>query len=169
MTILNSDIYYLIIKQMDIEDLQNFCIINKYVSQICSKYKSNISKHFLKVYQVDYKDPSNFIYLYNNVKIEDYKEFGKWEYHSLLELYLKNYKNLIIKCSKNITSFPPKMINFSGYDNQLTSFPIQPEMEDFHGVNNRLTSFPIQPKMINFYGNRNQLTSFPIQPKMIKF
>ena len=71
MTILNSDICYLIIKQMDyIEDLQNFCIINKSVSQICSKYKSIISKHFLETYQVNYKDPSNFIYLYNNVKIE---------------------------------------------------------------------------------------------------
>ena len=124
MTILNSDIYYLISTKLhSIEDLQNFCIMNKSVSQICLKYKSNISKHFLEVYQIDYKDPGNFIYLCNNVKMEDYKESGIWKYHSLLELYLKNYNVLEITCNnKNITSFPiyPKMKMFRGNNNVLT-------------------------------------------------
>jgi len=167
-------IQYLLTTQIDsIETLQNYCKTSPQISQMCLENKSVISKHLLSIYQVNYKDPSNFIYIYNKVSIQDYKDQdNKWNYPSLLKLYLKNYNIDKINCEqKNITSFPiyPNMTTFYGNNNKLTSFPIQPKMTHFYGYSNKLTTFPIQPEMKTFYGNDNQLTSFPIQPEMMYF
>jgi hypothetical protein len=37
------------------------------------------------MYQVDYTDPINFIYIYNNVNQNDYKVNSKWKYSSLIK------------------------------------------------------------------------------------
>ena len=89
---------------------------------MCFENKSSISRHLLRIYQVDYKDPSNFIYIYNNVSIQDYKDQdNKWKYPSLLKLYLKNYKIEYIELREKITSFPiyPSMVYFSGPNNGI--------------------------------------------------
>ena len=151
----------------------------------------------LELYNVDYTDPTNFIYIMNNKKKSEYYKNEEWNYDGLLKLYMKYFYETEIKLdyysssmTRQITSFPiypnmtyffgvdtkltsfpvqPKMMVFRGYDNQLTSFPIQPKMYEFRGGNNKLSSFPIQPEMTYFSGNNNQLTSFPIQPEMTSF
>ena len=128
----------------------------------------------LKLYDVEYTDPTNFIYIMNNKQMEDYVTLigDNWDYNGLLELYNEFFNQREIKCqNKGITSFPvyPNMKYFYGAGNRLTSFPTQPNMVYFSGDNNELTSFPIQPKMKEFSGEGNQLTSFLVQPKMIFF
>jgi hypothetical protein len=50
-----------------IEDLSNFCKLNKDNYLFCKRNKESICKHLLNGYQVDYMDPTNFIYVYNRV------------------------------------------------------------------------------------------------------
>jgi hypothetical protein len=169
---LNYDLYFEILKNIDIGDLKNYCNQSKMFKQMCQDNQKAISKHFLKKYQVEYTDPNNFIYKYNDKSIDNYRTNDKWDYKKLLKLYMLNYDVKIIRCeSKEITSFPiqPNMTWFIGRNNQLTSFPIQPNMTSFDGRRNQLTNFPIQPKMVDFYGHNNKLTNFPIQPEMTEF
>ena len=88
-------------------------------------------KAILELYKVDYTDPTNFIYVINNKKIDDYKIVnGNWNYNGLLKLYMKFFNKKNIECEEDITSFPiyPNMTHFDVRDNQLTSFPIQPNI-----------------------------------------
>ena len=96
---------------------------------------------------------ARFIYKYNKKDISEFQIDGKWNYPSILKLYMKEYYSKVIDCS----------------DLGITSFPIYPNMVAFNCTNNQLNSFPIQPKMEKFYGDNNQLTSFPIQPNMTIF
>lgn len=41
--------------------------------------QTQISRHFLKMYKVDYTDPNNFIYKANNKNIDDYKDNNVWK------------------------------------------------------------------------------------------
>lgn len=114
---------------------------------------------FLDKFQVDYKDPTNFIYYE-----EDSFKYKDSTFFIIFKLYMKYYNiNDIRVSNKNITSFPiyPNMIIFDGENNQLTSFPIQHNMIVFYGENNKLTSFPDQPQMALFSGDGNELTSQP--------
>ena len=190
----STDIFLEIIDNISsIEDLQKICSLNKHNYNMCKYYSKSISKKLLDIFQVDYTDPSNFIYIESGKKINDYgpkDDNREYNYKGILKIYMKYYYETEIKLHyDNITSFPiypnmikfygigkltsfpiqPKMKLFQGWYNQLTSFPIQPMMEEFIGNRNQLTSFPIQPNMKRFRGDNNQLTSFPIQPKMTHF
>jgi hypothetical protein len=168
--VMNNELKFLLTTYIDsIEDLENLCL-NKDFFDKCKENTYLIAKHFLTKYRVDYKDPSNFIYIFNNVNIDDYKnQQGNFKLGSIFRLYLKAYNLIEINCEdKGITSFPiyPKMKRFFGSNNNLTLFPVQPSMVDFFGSNNKLTLFPVQPNMEYFEGYNNQLTSFDTQPKM---
>ena len=173
---MNNELKFLLTTRIDsIEDLKKLCTSKEFFN-MCKENTYLISKHFLNKYKVDYKDPNNFIYKFNNVKINHYKNFNNVEdtfkLGSIFRLYMKAYELAQINCNgKGITSFPiyPNMIDFFGPNNQLTSFPVQPNMKSFNGANNKLISFPVQPKMVNFFGSNNQLTSFPVQPNMEYF
>jgi hypothetical protein len=165
---------------LDIQDIQKFSLLNKELHYFCKNNSNIFSKRLLNNYQVNYKDPGNFIYRINNKNINDYKINNIYKYPSILKLYMKYYYIDKINCScLNISSFPiyPNMTHFYGDDNQLTTFSIQPKMIHFYGSNNKLTTIPIQPKMIHFslfnpitfYGKNNALTTFPIQPNMTHF
>jgi hypothetical protein len=192
--IFSDDIKFEVIKHMHLlDDLKKVCSQNKDFYNFCSNNKEYIAKIFLNTFKVEYKDPTNYIYLAHNANIDDYKnENGTWKYSLLLVLYTKSYsKQRISYEQNNMTSFPiyPNMIKFHCPNNDLKkfhvqpkmtdceisnnfnlkSFPVQPEMITFSGEECGLTSFPIQPKMTHFYGDRNELTSFPIQPKMTHF
>lgn len=103
MEIFSYDIYNLLTHKIDsIETLQNYCRINKNIYKMCKDNRNSISKHLLEVYQVDYTDSSNFIYIYNKVNMIDYKDIdNKWKYQSLLKLYMKHYNQHEIKCRGN--------------------------------------------------------------------
>ena len=165
------DIYVELLEHINSpDDIKNFCSQNKYLHNLCQDNESVIARHFLNKYQVDYSDPTNFIYIYNNVKINNYRDDNnRWDYVKIYKLYMKQFNKTKIEISNNvISSFPiyPKMIEIEISDNLLTSFPIQPEMKEFMGSVNELTSFPVQPKMKYCDVEGNQLKSFPIQPKM---
>jgi hypothetical protein len=54
---------------------------------MCRDNKSFISKHILNICQVNYKDPTNFIYIINNKTIDDYKSNN-----ILLKLCISSYE-----------------------------------------------------------------------------
>ncbi len=126
-------------------------------------------------YQVDYMDPTNFIYVVNNQKLENFYKNGLWDYNKIYDLYMKYFYEKTVRYVSNsgsrpvkITSFPvqPKMTNCYIENNNLTTFPVQPEMTFCSIQNNNLTTFPVQPKMTSCYIENNKLTNFPVQPKM---
>jgi len=167
---MNFELKHLLSTQIDsIESLQKLCSQNKEFFKICKQNTYIIAKNFLNKYQVDYTDPNNFIYIFNNANIKDYKDNNRWNLGSIFKLYMKAYSYKEIICDNmGITSFPiyPNMKKFSGVNNKLTSFPVQPNMIDFFGSNNKLTSFPVQPKMEYFNALNNKLTSIPDQPNL---
>jgi hypothetical protein len=188
---LSDNLKFELLKRKDLQDLEKFCSDDDFYN-FCSNNKESIAKMYLNKYKVEYTDPTNYKYVANNAKIDDYKNpNGTWNFGLLLVLYTKSYSKKSISCREDMTSFPiyPNMIDFHGPDNDLKkfhvqpkmtkceisnnfnlkSFPVQPEMITFSGEECGLTSFPIQPKMTHFYGDRNELTSFPIQPKMTHF
>ena len=59
-------------------------------------------------FKVEFTDPTNFIYQYNDVSINNYKTIeNEWDYAKILKLYKKTFFNTQIKCDNmNITSFP---------------------------------------------------------------
>jgi hypothetical protein len=57
---------------------------------MCRDNKSFISKHILNICQVNYKDPTNFIYIINNKTIDDYKSNNIWDYVKLLKLCISS-------------------------------------------------------------------------------
>ena len=148
----------------------------------------------LDKFKIDYKDPGNFIYIFNNhcctrfpscntdqftgltgrcpansVINEYINTDNTYKYKEILELYLKYYYIKIISWeNRNVTSFPiyPNMEECSLSYSQLTTFPIQPNMEKCHIGNNQLITFSIQPNMKECYLSNNKFTEFSIQPKM---
>lgn len=177
--VINSDLQRLpleviinILKNFEnVKDIQNFCGTNKSNYDLCKYYKQTICKHILKVHHVDYKDPTNFIYVYNNVNIKDYKlQDGKPNFVKILYLY--NIQSLLkkIKCHLNtqVTSFPVYQ-NMEECDlsfNKLTHFYSQPRMKKCDCSHNNLITFSIQPSMEICNLNYNKITTFPIQPIM---
>ena len=86
------DINYNILLQIDnIPDLKNFCKSSSLNSVICKENLNIVCQGMLKNYQVDYTDPTNFIYVYNNVKQNDYKNNQGWLYKDLFKLYMRHF------------------------------------------------------------------------------
>ena len=136
-----NDIHHYLLNYINnVDDLNKYCSQNKYFLNLCKENTHKIAKHFLDLYKVDYKDPTNFIYVYNDKDINDYKINDNYKLGSIFKLYMKNYYDKKIKCEYL----------------DITSFPIYPNMEVFKGIKNKLTTFPIQPKMEYFYGHNNQ-------------
>ena len=121
--------------------------------------------------KINYKDPTNFIYLFNDKIINDYINVDNtYKYKEILELYLVCYYKERIQYDNyhQITSFPiyPNMTYCKLSDGQLTTFEIQPNMKECNLSDNELTTFPVQPNMTNCDVSDNQLTTFPRQPVM---
>ena len=57
-------------KLKNLKDIQNFCNTSKKTFNTCKQNKKIIAKYILDIYQVDYTDPSNFIYLANKAVID---------------------------------------------------------------------------------------------------
>lgn len=141
----------------------------KCVNRMFYNYIENIFRSKIKRYQIDYKDPSNFIYIANETSISECKIGDAWNFKKIIELYMKFYYNEKISYIwKDIASFPvyPNMIYCNLYRNILKTFPIQPKMTHCKLFINNLETFPVQPQMQRCDLSGNKIKSFPVQPKM---
>jgi hypothetical protein len=126
--------------------LSQTCKSNNYIYNNNDFYKAKCE---LYRYQVDYKDPTNFIYIYNKKEIP-FTAQGDHDLIEILKIYMLQFNMEKITCMyAGITSFPvyPKMTECDISNNELTSFPVQPVMTFCDISNNELTSFNIQPVM----------------------
>ena len=78
-------IYHILLKIDNIPDLRNFCRVYSLHSRACKENVNMICKSLLEHYQVSYKDPNNFIYVYNNEKQENFHLNEKWDYRLLFK------------------------------------------------------------------------------------
>jgi Leucine-rich repeat (LRR) protein len=134
----------------DLNALKNFCKINKGARELCRRYRVAICKKFLQRYQVDYNDPTNFIYVMNNVKKESFFKDGEPEYCRLLFLYSKFYDH--------------KSIHFGHgrFGKEITSMPLYPNVKSLVCYGNNLKSLPDGMRNLTFLDcNSNKLTSLP--------
>ena len=189
---MNNDIFLYTLKYItSYEDMHNICKTNLRFYNACKNNNKLVSKYLLRLYKVDYSDPTNYIYVHNNVNIDEYKSKTGWLYSKIWLLYFKDYyKDEIICDNEGITTFPiypnmksffgeknkinrfytqPNMIEFWGERNNISKFDIQPNMEEFHGDYNEIETFYIQPNMIECWINSNKLEKFLVQPKMTQF
>jgi hypothetical protein len=170
---LSEDLILEMFRYIHVDQIKDMCYLDRALNDYCKDpiHKNRICLIFINKYKIDYVDPNNFIYKYNNQDINDYKNSdGTWKLQNILKLYSRTFYLEMINCNNlGITSFPiyPNMKIFYGNNNHLTSFPIQPQMQDFYGANNQLTEFPVQPRMVMFDAENNNLTRFPHQPNMI--
>lgn len=166
---MNRDLFKYLFQFINLGDLQNYSRQNKMFYSLYKNNENSIAKKYLNFYNVNYKDPNNFIYKINNQDIQDYKINNCWDYPKLLKLYKTYFYEKHIFCyNKNITSMPiyPNMEKFIGYDNKLSIFPVQPNMLYCQIHYNNLKTFPTQPKMIEITAWKNNLLYFAIQPSM---
>ncbi len=154
----------------DYESFKNFCSLNKQNFVFCKNNQNLLKNVLIKIFKINYKEPTNFIYVYNKVDINDFKRNVKeFDLSKILKLYLKNYNEKKIDCNTlGITSFPvyPNLENLIIYGNRLKDFPIQPKLKSLIIYNNNLESFPIQPELVDLFIGGNNLKTFPIQPKL---
>ena len=126
--------------------LSQTCKNNNYIYKTNEIYKAKCE---LDKYQVDYKDPTNFIYIYNE-RSTPLNPQGDYDLIEILKIYKLQFNIKKIHCNyKAITSFPayPVMTECIINRNKLTSFPIQPMMTYCEISRNKLTRFPVQPMM----------------------
>ena len=141
----------------DLNTLKNVCKTSSATWQLCRKYRVALCKHFLDRFSVDYNDPTNFIYLANGVRKENYlNESGEPDYCKLFQLYSKFYDKKKIDCGK--------------YKN-MTSFPLYPNMEELHLAHNgEMKSLPDgMKKLKNLYCTNNKLESLPKGMIMLQY
>ena len=151
-----------------IEDFKSLSIVNKYTYNICKKYKINIYKYFLKKYNVDYHDPSNFIYKINNVNISNYIN-DTIDYNGIFLLYYNYYNELYISCLHlRITSIPiyPHLEHLNCNHNDLTSLPHFPSLYNLTCDNNKLTIINSYPKLIWLSCDNNNITEISYCPNL---
>ena len=108
---------------LSFEDTITICKTNKELYGICKNYSNQLSEKLLKYYKVNYNDPTNFIYIADDIDFNDIKndkDFKKKAFKLYLKFY---YKKKIICISKKITSFPiyPRMKRVILKNNNLTS------------------------------------------------
>jgi hypothetical protein len=191
--IMNIDIFIQILKYTtNPTDICKFTRINKYYYSFCKANRTSIKKAALKTNKVEYKDPHNLIYSYNNIDIDDYRSNKGWDIDGIFSLYYtlnmqinvennQDYQTILVTsipilhnletCKLNyqhIIYFPkqPKMITCKLVGNEIKHFPTQPQMITCHLHGNKLTFFDTQPKMVECKLNCNKLTHFYTQPKM---
>ena len=162
---MNDDVYLEVITRSDPGEIQKLCSSNKHYNTLCKHYREYISKAQLKRYQVDYKDPGNFIYKMNGVEFDP-----KRSYYDIFKLFLGWFYEKEVYCgSKEITSIP-NYIFITWLDcnnNLLTSLPQFPNLEYLDCSENQLTSLPDLPKVETLDCSENQLTFLPELPNVV--
>jgi hypothetical protein len=131
---LNRDVIYYLNKYItNPNDLKNLSKLNPRFSRVYNKDKNAISRFYLNLYKVNFENPNDFIYKFNNVNQNEFIENGKWKYQSLFKLYMKHFNEIRIST---------KGINYG-----ITSFPIYPNLEEINIKNNPITILPSLPKL----------------------
>ena len=190
---INHDIGYYLTKFIhNIDDLSNFCRLNKNFHKICYDNKNLIAKHLLTIYEVNYENPDDFIYKYYINRAKKQKKYkninGTWNYTSIFKLYMKqfytksirdrnndlssipNYPNLEeLDCGKNQLIYLPNYKNLKFLDcdsNNLQTLPNLLNLKVLNCNDNKLTSLPSLPNLEILNCEQNYLTSIPIYPKL---
>ena len=66
---MNRDTFIQVALRTDPGSLKDLCLVNKFYYNVFLDNKEYIYKKILEKYQVEYTDPTNFIYIYNKVSI----------------------------------------------------------------------------------------------------
>src|SRR2546422_776480 len=149
----------------DIDSYFNLFLVNKRINNICKQCSSQISKYFLNKYQVDYNDPTNFIYVYKKLNINDYSN----DYLKILQLYFSYTGMKKIECyNKKITSIPafPNLQELHCILNQITTLPKYPNLKKLNCKYNQITTLPKYPKLRVLNCNENKITTLQEYPEL---
>ena len=147
---------------LDVDALNDLCKKNKKIRDECKIHKTELVKAFLKKYQVDYQDPTNFIYFDSktNTFIPKPDDLQK-----VFDLYLVHYTKTNIEIEgKNITSIPvfPNLKELRCQNNKLTQIPTMPFLQILNCRNNQLTQIEVMSKLVELNCAYNKLTTLPI-------
>jgi hypothetical protein len=79
---------------LDPLSFRSMYLLNKNIYYHCKEIEMNKCKMLLDYYQVDYMDPTNFIYIKNNVRQNWFRESpfhfrARFNYHELMTLYIR--------------------------------------------------------------------------------
>jgi len=167
---LNYDSFIGIIEQSEYPDVLNLCKTNPTFARWCKESKQIIFKTMFNKYQIDYKDPTNFIYVMNKINMNKVKTIIKSnDFKTIFKLYLKFYQEQSINCAwANITSIPiyPRLKLLECNNNQITTLPVMPKLETLNCDNNQITTLPVMPKLITLSCDNNQITTLPVMPAL---
>ena len=153
-----DDIKFKIKQFLNIEDLQQFCKLNKDNYLFCKNNKENICKHLLNMYKVNYTDPTNFIYIYNNTNQNKYKINDNWKYSSLFKLYMKQYYSKKI----NLNFDEDSDSDSDEEQSKITSIPNYPNLQKLDCTNHLLKNLPnLMVNLRILKCSNNKLTSIP--------
>lgn len=100
---LPKEIVYEIMEYMEPDVLLIFIRTNKSYYEYYKTNKSRIIIRYLEQYKVDYKDPTNFIYIKNNVRQNWYRKVpndmdSEYDMGEIFKLYMRYYGEKKIEC-----------------------------------------------------------------------
>lgn len=180
----------IILHMTSFDSIKEFCTISKYHNHICKMYGNDIAKRMIDIYNIDYKDPCNFIYIMNNISIDECKyKNGEFNYKKIVRLYLVFYNDYVIDCVyREITSIPiyPKLETLLCNYNEIKELPELPNLIELHCDhneishlkdiyqnleilfcrNNLLKNIPNYKKLKKLYCEHNELVSIPEYPSI---
>lgn len=153
-----------------VDTVRSFCEISSFHLKICKKYSHDIAKRLIDIYQINYEDPGNFIYIMNNTTIDTCKNTDdSYNYKKIFRLYLNYYDQEEIYClNKQITSIPiyPKLKDLTCSYNELTELPNMPNLIELNCDSNKITKLKIYNKLQIIFCRDNLLTEIPLYPKL---
>ena len=127
---LPAEILILILESSQPNMILPFSLLNKTWNQYINTHLQMISKLYLDKYKVDYKDPTNFIYIKNNVRENWFKIHNHYDYFKLLKLYYKFFNSSVLNCSYKLHNEYFKETEF--YINRMSRTSNTPDDSDYN-------------------------------------
>jgi hypothetical protein len=100
---LPREVIYEIMEYMEPDVILKFIRTNSVYYEYYKQNKKKIIERYIDKYNIDYKDPTNFIYIKNNVRQnwyrEDYKDIdSEYDLDKIFKLYMRYYDKKKIEC-----------------------------------------------------------------------
>lgn len=153
-----------------IESIRSFCATSSFHQGICKKYSHDVAKRLIDIYKINYTDPNNFIYIMNNISLDECKNSdNSFNYKKIFRLYLNFYDKEEIYClDKGITSIPiyPKLKDLTCSYNELTELPEMQNLVELNCDSNKISELKMYNKLEILFCRDNELKDIPFYPKL---
>ena len=177
----STDIWLLMVKNMEIKDVLNLCETNKaFNKKICKNdifWSQRLKRDFGSIKKEEgrsyYQEYVRKVKIRNIKIIKEYNEYPGLE--KKINIWLKNTSKELNIMYMQLEEWPEVLkgkehliVKLSCYNNQFTFLPALPNCKWLYCSHNQLTTLPALPNCVDLSCSHNQLTSLPALPKCVE-